>query len=1190
MGYWNWEYYPRNKANTNKKKPSERKKFGQTFWGKEFLNSLKGIDYSNRLPRGSAYANNGSVLSSDIKGNIITAKVQGSQRTPYAVDIVIPTFTVEEKKKIIEILVSNPAWMAELLNKKLPEDLLKETQKHKIRLFPSRWDDFKMKCSCPDSAVPCKHLAAVIYLLSYEIDLDPLMVLKVHGLDIIEEFKKQKIDIAKEAVEEIPTLSDAIIYVKNKEIPKNKIKEEKIFETCDYSKLPDTGTALLQPLDEATPFHNKSVKPELVSFIKLVSKKIKNIEFALGDDVKKNIAFCIDIHIKIPVKNESASVELVFEKQVYFVPINDFIRLVYNTNISDSKRWNYILQSLREFVFFCVKLVETVNIVPKMVTHNQQLRLMWFPLDNDAETEKLLSFFNEIIPSSVLHFLCDEDNKTGVLKEGDINLMSALFITGIIQNIQEYIYGKKTDSEQELNKLFCGNNNSFFNEKRVVNSIHIWLKKLHVSKTRFRPIIKIDDHYPEFKASLFINDSELVNEVPVSYKDFSESKKYEKEKMGVVKNLMLLAGYFKGISQLINNVKIKHLSYNQQEFTALLFDMVPCLKLLGVEVLLPKGLAKVGVPKISLSMNSKKGEKSGSFMSLNDMIDFDWQVAVGDSLIKPEEFFALIENFSGLVKIKDQYVMLTAADIEKLQKQLNKAALPDAHETIRILLSGEYEGAKVALGTEILELLKQWTKTEKEKLPKKLNAKLRPYQTRGFEWLYKNSQLGLGSILADDMGLGKTLQALTFILKMKEAETLVPGSCLIVAPTTLLNNWVREIEKFTPGLTHFIYHGLKRDSKEFDKYDVLLTSYGTLRSDHAVFEKKEWKYLLIDEAQNIKNSEAQQTKALKKIKAEIRIALSGTPVENRLGEYWSIMDFVNKGLLGNSTFFNKEFANPIQADHDSQKLEAFKKITAPFIMRRMKTDKSIISDLPEKVEMNKIASLTKAQAALYTSVVNECMQQIESSEGIARKGLVLKMMTALKQIGNHPAQYLKQNKIKADDSGKLSLLFDILEPIIENGDKTLLFTQYKEMGDILQRTLAEKYGSEPLFLHGSLNRKQRDEMVQSFQNFKHHQIFILSLKAGGTGLNLTAASNVVHFDLWWNPAVEAQATDRAYRIGQQKNVLVHRLINQGTLEERIDDMIQSKKHLANITVASGETWLGDLNNKELRELVGLSKH
>ena len=358
-------------------------------------------------------------------------------------------------------------------------------------------------------------------------------------------------------MEEIPTLSDAIIYVKNKEIPKNKIKEEKIFETCDYSKLPDTGTALLQLLDEATPFHNKSVKPELVSFIKLVSKKIKNIEFALGDDVKKNIAFCIDIHIKIPVKNESASVELVFEKQVYFVPINDFIRLVYNTNISDSKRWNYILQSLREFVFFCVKLVETVNIVPKMVTHNQQLRLMWFPLDNDAETEKLLSFFNEIIPSSVLHFLCDEDNKTGVLKEGDINLMSALFITGIIQNIQEYIYGKKTDSEQELNKLFCGNNNSFFNEKRVVNSIHIWLKKLHVSKTRFRPIIKIDDHYPEFKASLFINDSELVNEVPVSYKDFSESKKYEKEKMGVVKNLMLLAGYFKGISQLINNVKIK---------------------------------------------------------------------------------------------------------------------------------------------------------------------------------------------------------------------------------------------------------------------------------------------------------------------------------------------------------------------------------------------------------------------------------------------------------------------------------------------------------------------------------------------------------------------------------------------------------------------------------------------------------
>ena len=410
-----------------------------------------------------------------------------------------------------------------------------------------------------------------------------------------------------------------------------------------------------------------------------------------------------------------------------------------------------------------------------------------------------------------------------------------------------------------------------------------------------------------------------------------------------------------------------------------------------------------------------------------------------------------------------------------------------------------------------------------------------------------------------------------------------------MVPKSLLTNWSRELDKFAPDLVYSIYHGPKRKLSEVEEGEVVLSSYGTIRSDGEKLSKLKWQVLVIDEAQNIKNHSTAQTKAIKSIKAPLKIALSGTPVENRLSEYWSIFDFTNKSFLGSAKFFNDYFARPISFERDHQKLEAFRKLTQPFILRRVKSDKSIISDLPEKVENNQYCSLAKEQAAVYENVVDRALKQVEESDGIARKGLVLKMMTALKQICNHPYQYLKEGPRNPQHSGKLQLLLGLLSPIVESGEKTLIFTQYKEMGELLVEFLAKELSTTPLFLHGSQSRKQRDELVHAFQNFHHHKVFILSLKAGGTGLNLTAAQNVIHYDLWWNPAVEAQATDRAYRIGQQRNVMVYRLLSRGTLEERIDEMISSKRELAELTVGTGEKWLGELNNKELRELVKLSK-
>jgi SNF2 family DNA or RNA helicase len=450
----------------------------------------------------------------------------------------------------------------------------------------------------------------------------------------------------------------------------------------------------------------------------------------------------------------------------------------------------------------------------------------------------------------------------------------------------------------------------------------------------------------------------------------------------------------------------------------------------------------------------------------------------------------------------------------------------------------------------------------------------------------RQSKIGFGSLIADDMGLGKTLQVIAVLMKFKLDGLLKKEKALIVVPTTLLTNWEKEVQKFAPELTTTIYHGSNR-RLNLKEADLVLTTYGMVRSDLKILKAHRWHAVVIDEAQNIKNASTDQTKAVKSLKSAIRIAMSGTPVENRLSEYWSIMDFVNPGYLGSAKNFADEFANPIQLSNDQHKTALFRKITAPFILRRLKTDKSIISDLPDKVEINRYCHLTGDQAALYQNMVNSAMKTIEESDGIQRRGLVLKMITALKQICNHPGNFLKTGKPDPNLSGKSTAMMELLDQIHESGEKTLIFTQYQEMGNILLPMIEKQFGAPPLFLHGGTSRKQRDEMVEEFQQNRHTRIFILSLKAGGTGLNLTAANHVIHYDFWWNPAVESQATDRAYRIGQHKNVMVNRLLTRGTFEEKIDEMLRHKKELANLTVTTGEKWIGELSDRELKEVFRL---
>ncbi|UCE04782.1 MAG: DEAD/DEAH box helicase, partial [bacterium] len=707
-----------------------------------------------------------------------------------------------------------------------------------------------------------------------------------------------------------------------------------------------------------------------------------------------------------------------------------------------------------------------------------------------------------------------------------------------------------------------------------------------ITHKEYIPIIKVEEHNSHFAIDLMIENNKQPLTEPIPLNQFISQKKYEDAKFDVLKDLTLLAEHFIQLKEVIHSNGNKKLIFNSIEFTEILLKILPVIKLFGISILLPKALQNLIRPQLSLNMQAKGSGKVNSYLDLQQMLSFEWQIAIGNESIDVDDFKKLVKQLSGVVKIKDQFVLLDQNEIEKLFKNLNKPPQLSVNELLKTALTEEYNNAKIQFDENVRELLDSIIKVEKVELPQNLNATLRPYQVTGYEWMVKNANLGLGSLIADDMGLGKTLQVISVLLKFKQDGCFENKKALIIVPTTILTNWQKEIEKFTPGLKPFIYHGQKR-KLELDDNDCVITTYGIIRSEIEKFHKIQWHSVVIDEAQNIKNPVTAQTKAVKKLKFDVKIAMSGTPVENRLSEYWSILDFTNKGYLGSLNKFTEEFARPIQLYRNHEKIDTFRKISRPFILRRLKSDKSIIKDLPDKVENNQYCSLTKEQAALYQNVVNNIMNEIENEEGIARKGLVLKLMTALKQICNHPVHFLKKGKLEAELSGKSTLLFNILENIYENNEKTLIFTQYKEMGNLLVQLIEQKFGTTPLFLHGGTVRKNRDKMVDDFQQRKHIKTFILSLKAGGTGLNLTAAKNVIHYDLWWNPAVEAQATDRTYRIGQTERVMVYRLLTKGTFEEKIEEMLKDKKELADLTVSVGEKWIGELSNRELKDLVTL---
>jgi len=661
------------------------------------------------------------------------------------------------------------------------------------------------------------------------------------------------------------------------------------------------------------------------------------------------------------------------------------------------------------------------------------------------------------------------------------------------------------------------------------------------------------------------------------------------------------ARLYPDLDRALRTARPSHLVLDTEAAHRFLSTAAPTLGTAGFGVQLPgwwtRPASRLGL-RLTASTPGQPGrvEAGNTALGFDALAEFRYDIAFGGQELTADELAELAETKAPMVRLRGQWVELDARRLAAGLKLVGRREEATVGELLRLGLGigSAPEGLPVE-GVEadgwLGELLsgKAEQRLEAIRTPESFSGELRPYQSRGLSWLDFLHRAGLGGILADDMGLGKTVQLLALLAH--EADS---GPSLLVCPMSLVGNWQREAARFTPHLRVHVHHGKERArGKGFTDAvaaaDLVVTTYALAARDAADLRKIAWRRVVVDEAQAIKNAATKQATAIRSLPAHTRIAVTGTPVENRLADLWSILEFANPGLLGPAATFKKRYAEPIERHGDDDAAERLRRFTGPFILRRVKTDRSIIADLPEKLEMDVVCNLTAEQAALYQAVVDDMLERIEATDGIERRGLVLATMTKLKQVCNHPAQFLRDGSQLAGRSGKLECLDDVLDEVIAVGEKALMFTQYAEFGALLRGHLSGRFGREVLFLHGGVAKPDRDEMVARFQadDPASPPLFVLSLKAGGTGLTLTAANHVVHVDRWWNPAVEDQATDRAYRIGQRRAVQVRKFVCAGTVEEKIAEMIRDKRGLAARIVGTGEQWLTELSTGQLADLFRL---
>ncbi|MFZ4084647.1 MAG: SNF2-related protein [Vampirovibrionia bacterium] len=1205
-------------------KRQNNKTRSKSWWGREWLSVIENLN-EDRVNDDESYSNPFKITDFKYQNGKIIAKILENRNSSYIAELALEAFTEQDLKILAEILASSSLIHGDLALGKLPTILNTELLENGINLFPISWEDIKSKCNCPAPISPCVHQSELFYMIGSELDKDPSLLLKLRGvpesfLDSESQAEKRTLASLIENILEEGSVADVQRPQRDYNQPLNSLEFDSRLWLSLLSDNPSFDTASNFKFFLRDLYNSAALKAD--TLYKPVHKNKAD-----GDKKAKIRDWQQFDDLEISFNAKATSYESLFD---FSVDVRDLLKCSLNQDLNlISPRLAFTLLLIQTAIY----IIKLGLYSPELLFKNEQVfHIRYIPIFNNASLSQRLSFLKTLYPEDLIKNSQpnnDAEGSSDFLKSCLMNELLSFLVTVLLKKLTRNL---KVLGMTPLKTAFLTNAEfipSSYADEAVAKSLSNWLARFYIQGDEIKPLIRLEEHVADIKqieckdaheddknaeeaihqqcleASFklhvdVVNNSKFPNEI-VSLESFTV--RVREQCPSVYRQLNLIQDYVPEIKQVLATEGKAAPTLNINQVSSLLANAKNILSVLGVNILVPRALQKILKPKLTVKVNSSSSQSSNAFL-IEQALSFSYEIALGDSKISLSEFKKLVKSSSGLVKFNNDYVMFNPKEIASLFKRALEA-LPQIETVLDALhygLAGKVNGLDFSSDAVIDNLIKSINKTETEiSLPKNLEATLRPYQERGFEWLYINYQNRLGSCLADDMGLGKTLQVLTLLLKIRQ-ENAERAACeqshstnettdkqppsLVICPTSLIGNWFKESSKFTPDLKVAVHHGSKRNL-DYEGTDLVITSYGILRQDIAKFSEREWNLLIIDEAQNIKNHETKQAKAIKALKAKNYIAMSGTPVENNLSELWSIFDFINPHYLRSIKDFTNEYSIPIEKYRDQEKIAQLKRVTSPFLLRRLKTDKSIIQDLPEKIINEQFVYLTKEQIALYQNVVNSALEQIAASEGIERKGKIFKLITSLKQLCNHPSNYTKQEDYDFNLSGKAIKLIDILREILISREKALIFTQYTEMGDILLKMIQSELGSEALFYQGSLDRKRKDAMVEEFQNGYTKKIMIISLKAGGTGLNLTAANHVIHYDLWWNPAVENQATDRAFRIGQKKNVMVHRLISMGTFEEKINDLLKAKQQLADLSVSVGENWITEMSNEELRGVFGL---
>lgn len=1153
--------------------------FVTNWWSKKWLESLfKALNVSDNIIA-KASSSRICVRPFEINDHRVIADVCDEHSKIHNVYLVFSKFDKEHSDVFLEVLKQQPAELIALKNSNITHSLEMVLGLCGLSLF-----DTEVKCACDcKNTLNNRYVIALLLALAKKIDNDPLLILKLHCFDI-EQIKNINAETVNLKVFQETDLVHILAKNNRKENPR--ICGFKFDEWRDYSTI---LPAMLSNCPDFCAFGNfkKSYIDELERSRIFYNRYEEFAQFATDFGIYHAKTFFI----------EKESLQIVHEKNWIwnFTQFSDGKIIANNLTIENvmgalcrlnsESIWHYhvTVQFLYSLIIVAFYLVRLGAIYPQVFWIKKYVaQIRWLPAKMLPDVFASVIELEKSVP---INFAFTIENGTLENLDNAAEHILSLFINKLLR-FSRTAQAERKSSHQNLLSFFfdCKAGRLDASNEVIPQKIQQWLFVYNSLDFNNQIIFQCNDYDDKILLEVFVEKDNVKQSLAELYESRYPNL------LSLMNILNSVAEIFEPLQDYLKNQGSEPIFLEGAELKEFVVNSVEKIKIFGITVVLPESLLKIFKPKAQVFVS---GNFDAGFFNTTDLLEFDWQVAIGDDKISAKDFLTLTKNAKGLLKYKNKFVEYSIDDIEKLKARLKRKedcgnAMQSNARLLQSLLTGIYEDVPVNVSASLKEQLDFWRAETDIILPENLNAKLRPYQERGFSWLYKNLQMGFGCILADDMGLGKTLQVIAILLKLKQENKFRSAYALIVVPAGLLCNWQMEIKKFAPQLTVFAYHGQKRDLSYF-KDDLLLTTYSTCRIDFEKLEKINWQIVIIDEAQNIKNANSDQSKKIRKLNAPMKVAMSGTPVENRLMEFWTIMDFCNHDFLPKADKFREQFETPIQNGH-VHVAEMFKKITAPFMLRRMKTDKSIISDLPDKIEQDEFTELTRTQAALYQSTVDKVMEQLQTSEDSSlfkRKGLILNMILALKQICNHPKTFLKSLDLKISDSGKLNMLLDLLESILEQNEKTLIFTQFLDMGLILQKVISEKFGIKVDFYNGTLSQTERNSIVQNFQNNPENKILVLTLKSAGTGLNLTAASQVIHYDMWWNPAVEAQATDRAFRIGQTKNVQVHRFITKGTFEEKINEMLQKKKEIMQLTVNAGETWISEMNDKQLTEIFTL---